>query len=135
MIDIFAPSEASMAAAYASYESANGAVPRVDDTNYKDRAFNGTSSACPNAAALVAIYLQNNRTATQSSVRTWLTGTACKNNLLSDPYSNANDASYWSQNYLGTYDYPVNDYESFNVRGNGNLRLSLIHISEPTRRM
>ena len=122
MIDIFAPSEASMAAAYASYESANGAVPRVDDTNYKDRAFNGTSSACPNAAALVAIYLQNNRTATQSSVRTWLTGTACKNNLLSDPYSNANDASYWSQNYLGTYDYPVNDYESFNVRGNGNLR-------------
>ena len=122
MIDIFAPAEATMAAAYASYESKFDAVARVDDSNYKDRAFNGTSSACPNATALVAIYLQSNRGSSHSAIRTWLTGTACKTNLLSDPYSNINSAYYWSSNYNGSTDLPGNSFETYNIRGNGNLR-------------
>jgi len=122
MIDIFSPAEATMAAAYASYESKFDAVARVDDSNYKDRAFNGTSSACPNATALVAIYLQSNRGSSQSAIRTWLTGTACKTNLISDPYSNINSAYYWSSNYNSSTDLPGNNFETYNVRGNGNLR-------------
>ena len=122
MIDIFSPAEATMAAAYASYESKFDAVARVDDSNYKDRAFDGTSSACPNTAAVIALYLQTHRDADQATVRTWLTGKACKTNLLSDPYSSSSSTYYWSANYNASTDLPGNIFEGYNVRGNGNLR-------------
>jgi len=126
MIDIFAPAEMTMAAGYtSSYEN----YQRQDNSSFYDVWFNGTSAACPNACSVIALYLQGNRTSNQSAVRTWLTGTACKNNLISDPYttegaSSTNDLTngYWSLGYNASTDASSNSGESYNFRGNGNLR-------------
>ena len=118
MVDIFAPADQSLAAGYASNET----YQRQDNSSFYDRFFGGTSSASPNVCSLIAIYLQNNRTATQSSIRTWLTGTACKNNLMSDPYSGINDTGYWSLGYNAATDEASIPNTSYNFRGNGNLR-------------
>ena len=126
MIDIFAPAEMTMAAGYSgSYER----YQRKDNSNFYDMWFNGTSAAGPNTCSVIALYLQGNRTSNQSAVRTWLTGTACKNNLISDPYptegaSSTNDLTngYWSLNYNVSTDEASNSGESYNFRGNGNLR-------------
>ena len=126
MIDIFAPAEMTMAAGYtSSYEN----YQRQDNSSFYDVWFNGTSAACPNACSVIALYLQGNRTSNQSAVRTWLTGTACKNNLISDPYttegaSSTNDltSGYWSLGYNASTDASSNSGESYNFRGNGNLR-------------
>ena len=126
MIDIFSPAEMTPAAGYtSSYED----VQREDDSNFYDCWFNGTSSASPNTCSVLALYLGENRSANQSAVRTWLTGTACKTNLLSDPYPSEGNGStddltngYWSLTYNSTYDYPTVNNESYNVRGDGNLR-------------
>ena len=126
MIDIFAPAEMTMAAGYtSSYED----YQRQDNSNFYDMWFNGTSAACPNTCSVIALYLQGNRSSDQSAVRTWLTGTACKNNLMSDPYptqgmSSIHDltSGYWSLGYNASTDASSNSGESYNFRGNGNLR-------------
>ena len=125
MIDIFAPATATMAAAYADYEI----YQRQDNSSFYDQWFDGTSSAGPNTCSVIALYLQGNRSSNQSAVRTWLTGTACKNNLISDPYptegaSSTNDLTngYWSLGYNASTDEASNSGESYNLRGNGNLR-------------
>ena len=41
---------------------------------------------------------------------------------MSDPISGINDTGYWSLEYNGTYDLPSKANQSYNVRGNGNLR-------------
>jgi hypothetical protein len=45
-----------------------------------------------------------------------------KSIALSDPYSGVNDTGYWSLAYNATYDEASNANQSYNVRGNGNLR-------------
>ena len=117
MVDIFAPGEMTMAAGYASGEN----YARSDDSNYYDRWFNGTSAATPNACSVLALYLGVNRSADQSAARAWLTGTACKTNLLSDPYPGVNDTGYWSLDYNSSTD-AASLNRSYNFRGNGNLR-------------
>ena len=119
MIDVWAPAEMTMAAGYAgSYED----YQRVDDANFYDTWFNGTSAAGPNACSVIALYLQSNRKATQDNVRTWLRNHGTKSIDLSDPYPGENDTGYWTQSYNGTFDSPANEKESYNIRGNGNLR-------------
>ena len=119
MINVWAPAEYTMAAAYASGEN----YAREDDSNYYDKWFNGTSSAGPNACSVIALELQTNRKATQNDIHEFLaTGNgAITTENLSDPYPDSNDAAYWSMTYNATYD-SSNAGECYNVRGNGNLR-------------
>ena len=118
MIDIFAPGEMTMAAGYASSED----YQRQDDSNFYDTWFNGTSAAGPNVCSVIALYLQSNRRVDQNVVRYWLNTNGCKYNRMSDPISGINDTGYWSLEYNGTYDLPSKANQSYNVRGNGNLR-------------
>ena len=107
-----------MSATYASSEN----YVREDDSNFYDRWFNGTSAACPNAASVICLYLESNRKANQDDVRDWLIGQGSYTGLMSDPYPGINDTGYWSQNYNATFDSSSQVNDSYNVRGNGNLR-------------
>ena len=118
MIDIFAPGEMTMSAGYANYED----YVRNDDSNFYDVWFAGTSAACPNAASVICLYLQSNRKANQDDVRDWLIGQGSYNDLMSDPYPGINDTGYWTVNYNATFDSPSQINDSYNIRGNGNLR-------------
>jgi len=119
MIDVWAPAEYTMAAGYASgYED----YVRIDDSNFYDCWFNGTSSAGPNACSVIALYLQTNRKASNDDVRKWLKTDGAKDISLSDPYPGLNDIGYWTQTYNSTFDSPDNTTETYNIRGNGNLR-------------
>ena len=118
MIDIFAPGEMTMSAGYASDED----YARDDDSNFYDQWFAGTSAACPNAVSVVCLYVESNRKANQDDVRKWLIDLGSYHGLMSDPYPGINDTGYWSQNYSSTYDYPSQTNDSYNIRGNGNLR-------------
>ena len=125
MVDIFAPADRTLAAGYATNET----YQRQDNSSFYDTYFAGTSSAGPNACSVIALYLQSNRGSNQSAVRTWLTGTACKNNLMSDPYQSEGNAStddltngYWSLSYNASTDEATIPNTSYNYRGNGNLR-------------
>ena len=119
MINVWAPGEMTMAAAYASGEN----YARQDDSNYYDKWFNGTSAAGPNACSVIALELQTNPKATQSDIHKQLKEgyLAITTDELSDPYPNENDAAYWSMNYNATFD-ASEDTECYNVRGDGNLR-------------
>ena len=122
MIDLFAPAEMTMSAAYASYEGSDS-VAREDDPNFKDFFFNGTSAACPITCSVIALYLQSNRRADQDAVRYWLNTSASKDNLMSDPISGINSEGYWSSpTWYGASDLPSKANQSYNVRGSGNLR-------------
>lgn len=119
MIDIWAPAEMTMAAGYAgSYEE----FPREDDSNFYDTWFNGTSAAGPNACSVIALYLESNRKATQDDVRKWLDRHGSVEIDLSDPYPDPDSVGYWSQSYNATFDAAASINDSYNFRGNGNLR-------------
>ena len=59
---------------------------------------------------------------TQTVVRDWLKTTGSKTIGLSDPYSGVDDTGYWTVDYNATYDAASGTNQSYNVRGNGNLR-------------
>lgn len=118
MIDIWAPAEMTMAAGYADYED----YARADDSNFYDTWFSGTSAAAPNVTSLLCLYLETNRKANQADAKNWLKTSGSSEIALSDPYPGINDTGYWSVNYNSTYDSADTLYDSYNVRGNGNLR-------------
>lgn len=118
MVDIFAPGEMTMSAGYSTSEN----YARDDDSNFYDQWFNGTSAACPNAVSLICLYLQTNRKANQADIRTWLFRHGSVDGVMSDPYPGLDDTGYWSQNYSATYDLASEINDSYNIRGNGNLR-------------
>ena len=119
MVNVWAPAEYTMSAAYASGED----YAREDNSNYYDHWFNGTSSAGPNACSVITLELQTNPKATQADIQRLLNEghLAITSSDLSDPYPNSSDAAYWSTTYNSTYD-SSNAGECYNVRGNGNLR-------------
>ena len=118
MIDVWAPAEFTMAAAYASGET----YQRQDNSSFYDSWFNGTSSACPNTVALLCLFLESNRSANQDAVRHWLDTTGSTEIALSDPYPELYQEGYWSRPFNATYDAPSKEWDGYNVRGNGNLR-------------
>ena len=118
MVDIFAPGEMTMSAGYSTSEN----YARDDDSNFYDQWFNGTSAACPNAASLICLYLETNRKANQADVRKWLFRHGSVDGVMSDPYPGVNDTGYWSQDYNSTFDLASEINDSYNIRGNGNLR-------------
>jgi hypothetical protein len=119
MIDVWAPGEMTMAAGYtSSYED----YFRSDNSFFHDTWFNGTSAAGPNACSVIALYLQNNRSSDQSATRTWLKTDGSVAINLSDPFPNDNDVNYWSRSYNFSTDNPDLPGDSYNFRGNSNLR-------------
>lgn len=118
MITIWAPGEMTMAAAYSSSET----FVRQDNSSFYDYWFNGTSAACPNAVSLICLYLQANRKANQLDVINWLDTHGSIEIALSDPYPDPTQTGYWSQTYNATFDSSSTIGDSYNVRGNGNLR-------------
>ena len=117
MVDIYAPAEKTHAASYASSED----YTRVDNSSFHDTFFGGTSSACPNTAGVVALFLEKNRSANQDDVRSFLTNEGCKTGLLSDPFSGVNDTGYFNIDITNTPT-PYYSMESYNTNGSGNLR-------------
>jgi len=125
MINVWAPAEMTMAAGYTStYED----FVRQDNTSFYDTWFNGTSSAGPNACSVIALYLQQNRSASQSDVHDWLELYGSRDINMSDPYPDPNEVGYWSQTYNALTDYPDSAGDSYNLRGNGNLRGSTSRV-------
>ena len=118
MINVWAPAEMTMAAGYADYED----YIRSDNSAFYDTYFAGTSSACPNACSLIALYLQGNRASTTDTTRSWLASSASKANILSDPYPDVNSPYYWTSSVNSNLDAPVLVADTYNVRGSGNLR-------------
>lgn len=118
MVDIFVPGEMTMSAGYADYQT----FVRQDDSSFYDEWFSGTSAACPNTVSVICLYLESNRKANQDDVRKWLIGPGSYDGLISDPYPGINDTGYWTVNYDATYDFPSKNNDSYNIRGNGNLR-------------
>ena len=117
MVDIYAPAEKTHAASYASSED----YTRVDNSSFHDTFFGGTSSACPNTAGVVALFLEKNRSANQDDVRSFLTNEGCKTGLLSDPFPGVNDTGYFNIDITNTPT-PYYSMESYNTNGSGNLR-------------
>ena len=64
----------------------------------------------------------NSSLSNQDNVRHWLYTDGSKDGLISDPYSGINVTGYWSQSYNASTDEASNINESYNYRGNGNLR-------------
>ena len=118
MINIWAPAEFTMSAAYASGED----LQRTDNSSFYDHWFNGTSSACPNTVSLLCLFLESNRSANQDAVRHWLDTTGSTEISLSNPYPDLYQEGYWSLPYNATYDAPTIQWDGYNIRGNGNLR-------------
>ena len=117
MVDIYAPAEKTHAASYASSED----YTRADNSSFHDTFFGGTSSACPNTAGVVALFLEKNRSANQNDVRSFLMNEGCKTGLLSDPFPGVNDTGYFNVAITNTPS-PTFTFESYNSNGSGNLR-------------
>ena len=119
MINLWAPGEMTMAA---GYTISSEDYVRNDDPNFYDTWFNGTSAASPNACSVIALCLEANRNFKQSDVVDWLDRHGTVEIDLSDPYSDPNESGYWTLNYSATFDASSSIGDSYNVRGNGNLR-------------
>ena len=121
MINVWAPADSTMAAAYASSED----YAREDDSNYYDTWFGGTSSAGPNTCSVIALELQSNPKLNQEDIHNFLASgpgaISMGSTELSDPYPDVNDASYFSNDADTSFDAPLT-LECYNIRGCGNLR-------------
>ena len=117
MVDIYAPAEGTMAAAFASGED----YARDDNSNFYDTFFGGTSSACPHVAGVVSLFVEKNRSADQDDVRSFLKTDGCKTGLISDPITGVNDSGYFNVSIYGTSQ-PAGNLHSHNTAGSGNLR-------------
>jgi hypothetical protein len=74
-IDCFAPGDNTVSASAKVYDPAITLFTRADSMSSLepvDQIFNGTSSACPTAAGMIATVLQSNRGWTWQNVKTWL---------------------------------------------------------------
>jgi len=105
-IDVFAPGNDVLAAQYDLYDydrpdSPNG-VPSYWSSNlasiygsFGDKFFDGTSCACPMAAGIICLYLEENPNANWLDVQNWIRSSASTPANFYTPYSNPDDKRYW----------------------------------------
>ena len=111
-----------MAAGYANNED----FQRSDDSNYYDMFFGGTSACSPQAASLIAIHLETNRSSNQRQIHEWLDEYGTKKVTIDDAISDDNSTLYWSvqesdsnQNSVWAY---LDNKDTIPHLGAGNLR-------------
>lgn len=100
-IDVWAPADETLTS------GTNGILgytdyPRYDDSQFYDCYFNGTSAAAPVITGLVALYLENNPSASSIDVKNWLNTTASKivsSNEYVDQYQDDTQTNYWTESY------------------------------------
>jgi hypothetical protein len=104
-VDIWAPADETLTAGTHSGLGINPiykSYPRYDNSNFYDCPFNGTSAASPVVAGLIALYMENNPSATSADVKNWLI-TRASVLVSSDEYldetSNDTQTGYWTGQY------------------------------------
>lgn len=99
-IDIWAPADETLAPA--TYYDPDIKYQRYDNPQAYDRLFNGTSAAAPVVTGLVALYLEENPTATSEDVKTWLTtnaSTVVPSTQYLNPQQDDTQTDYWTGQY------------------------------------
>ena len=100
-IDIWAPADETLSAGtngVSSYED----YRRYDDSRFYDCFFNGTSAAAPVITGLVALYLENNPSASSADVKNWLinnASTIVSTNEYEDTYDDDSQTNHWTGFY------------------------------------
>ena len=115
-VDLYAAADSTLAACddnsgsrhnrYDAYYSITttfgGVASTIQSVESEDRIFNGTSSACPIAAGLIATKLENNRTWTKTEIKNWLATDVGEQNIddfhFGTEVVGANDAG-WAADY------------------------------------
>ena len=94
-VDVWAPGDETLAAGIDGVGDTQ--YTNADDANYKDRFFNGTSSASPICAGLIALYMQSNPGAGITEVKGWLHdhGSVIDSTYRDDDLD-PTQVSYWS---------------------------------------
>ena len=105
-------------------------APDADkDTLYKH--FSGTSSACPNVAGVMVLFLQKNRNATTTQAREWLLGTSSEyktsGSYIDNNVPNTSLSNFWGDyhNYATSVNNTVNE-QTYTV-GNVSIVLDANH--------
>jgi hypothetical protein len=100
-IDVWAPADETLSAgtnglpSYTDYQ-------RYDNSQFYDCYFNGTSAAAPVVTGLVALYLENNPSASSLDVKSWLSNTGSNivpANQYLDQYDDDTQTNYWTESY------------------------------------
>lgn len=100
-IDVWAPADETLSAGTNGIVGYNN-YQRYDNSNFYDCYFNGTSAAAPVVAGLVALYLENNPSASSIDVKNWLLNTAStivSTNEYLNQYTDDTQTNYWTGSY------------------------------------
>ena len=87
---------------YNSSTQSGGVASVVQSLESRDQLFNGTSSACPTAAGLIATKLETNRTWTSDNVKNWLVndvGQQTENNFHTGSEVQGANNDAWGEDY------------------------------------
>ncbi len=99
--------------------------------------FSGTSSACPNVAGVLALFLQKNRTATTQEAKSWLLGTSStyttSGSYVDTDFSSQTFGSFWGNfsTYTTNTAGAINE-QTYNV-GNVSIVLDANHHNAYTQ--
>tara|TARA_B100000085_G_scaffold229732_1_gene216010 strand:- start:63 stop:2006 length:1944 start_codon:yes stop_codon:yes gene_type:complete len=99
-VDVWAPADETLAAGIDGANGSASTYTNATDNNYVDRYFNGTSSASPVCAGLIALYMQSNPGAGITEVKGWLHDHGSViDSTYRDDSTNPSLISYWSGSY------------------------------------
>ena len=99
-VDVWAPADETLAAGIDGANGTAAAYTNASDNNYVDRFFNGTSSASPICAGLIALYMQSNPGAGITEVKGWLHDHGSViDSTYTDTEPDPTQLSYWSGSY------------------------------------
>ena len=92
--------------------------------------FSGTSSACPNVAGVLALFLQKNRTATTQEAKSWLLGSSStyttSGSYVDTDFSSRTFGSFWGNFSTYTTNTGAINEQTYNV-GNVSIVLDANH--------